>query len=42
MPLLVGMTLRSELFLILQTTQSLLESFLGYKNHQAENNNSLK
>lgn len=42
MPLLVGMTLRSELFLILQTTQSLLESFLGHENHQAENNNSLK
>lgn len=29
MPLLVGTTLRSELFLILYTTQSLLDSFLG-------------
>lgn len=42
MPLLVGMTLRSEQFLILHTTQSLLESFLGYESHQAENNNSFK
>lgn len=42
MPLLVGTTLRSELFLILYTIQSLLESFLGYESHQAENNNSFK